>query len=212
LINNVETFHHVPGIVARGVDGWNAAGLRGHAGHKFISVSGDVERPGVHCIPMGTTVGELIDRCGGVSGGRPLLGFAPGGASSNFLLGDRADVELDFVSLQEAGSMLGSGALVVIAEGSDLLSLATNVLAFFSNESCGKCVPCRVGSRKAVEMMQAVIAGAGPDGWERAVEELEETLRLTSICGLGQVALGPVLSVLRMRGTPEHSPDPEPVR
>ena len=206
LINNVETFHHVPGIVARGVDAWNAAGLRGHVGTKFISVSGDVEQPGVHCIPMGTTVTELIDRCGGVRGGRSLLGFAPGGASSNFLLADRADTELDFASLQDAGSMLGSGALVVVAEGSDLLELATNVLAFFSNESCGKCVPCRVGSRKALHIMGDVIAGAAAGEWRQTVEELEETLRLTSICGLGQVALGPVLSVLRMGGVPEPAP------
>jgi len=95
---------------------------------------------------------------------------------------------------------LGSGAMVAVAEGTDVLALATNVLEFFSNESCGKCVPCRVGSRKAVSILHTALAGPaanGGGGWQETVTELEEALRLTSICGLGQVALGPVLSVLR---------------
>jgi len=199
LINNVETFHHVPTVVGFG-ERFEAQGRPGHKGLKFISVSGHVERPGVYCVPMGTTVAELIEQAGGMQDGRELAAFAPGGASSNFLpAGDRG-VELDFATLQEAGSMLGSGAMVAVAEGTDVLALATNVLEFFSNESCGKCVPCRVGSRKAVSIMHTALAGPaanGGGGWQETVTELEEALRLTSICGLGQVALGPVLSVLR---------------
>src|SRR5206468_3766033 len=112
-----------------------------------------VETPGVYQVPLGTTVKELIDLAGGVSGGRKLLAFAPGGASSNFLSADQADVKLSFNDLAKAGSMLGSGALVVVAEGTDLLALGTNVVRFFRNESCGKCVPCRVGSEKAVAIL-----------------------------------------------------------
>jgi NADH:ubiquinone oxidoreductase subunit F (NADH-binding)/NADH:ubiquinone oxidoreductase subunit E len=201
LMNNVETFHHVPAILARGVDWWNAQGKDGHSGWKFIAVSGHVERPGVYCAPMGTTVRELIDEAGGMLGGKPLAAFAPGGASSNFLPADRADVALDFDSLAEAGSMLGSGAMVAVGEGVGMLALATNVLQFFANESCGKCVPCRVGSHKAVRILEGAMANgggrAGANGWRETIDELEETLRLTSICGLGQVALGPVVSVLR---------------
>jgi NADH:ubiquinone oxidoreductase subunit F (NADH-binding) len=199
LINNVETFHYVPAIAGKGVDWWRAQGKGTHAGLKFISVSGHVGRPGVYCVPMGTSVAELIEQAGGMLDGRGLAAFAPGGASSNFLAADKADVALDFSSLQEAGSMLGSGALVVVGEGTDLLALAANVLSFFANESCGKCVPCRVGSRKAERIIEQALApgGAAAPDWERTITELEETLRLTSICGLGQVALGPVLSVLR---------------
>jgi NADH:ubiquinone oxidoreductase subunit F (NADH-binding) len=106
----------------------------------------------------------------------------------------------------EAGSALGTGAMVVIAEGTDLLAAATNVLAFFRNESCGKCVPCRVGSSKAHRILVEVLerGGSAADVDER-IDELEETLRLTSICGLGQVALGPVMSVLRMQRDPAAS-------
>jgi NADH:ubiquinone oxidoreductase subunit F (NADH-binding)/NADH:ubiquinone oxidoreductase subunit E len=194
LINNVETLAMVPGIVARGGAFWKSQGLRGAGGLKLIAVSGDVAQPGVYEIPMGTTVAELIAAAGGVSGGRRLYAFAPGGASSNFLPGDRADVALDFAALAQAGSMLGSGALTVLAEGRDLDAVAENVTGFFARESCGKCVPCRVGSAKAVELL-----AARPDraALTERLGELDETLRLTSICGLGQVALGPALSILR---------------
>jgi NADH:ubiquinone oxidoreductase subunit F (NADH-binding)/NADH:ubiquinone oxidoreductase subunit E len=198
LINNVETFHHVPTVVGFG-ERFEQQGRPGHKGLKFIAVSGHVESPGVYCVPMGTTAAELIEMAGGMQGGRELGAFAPGGASSNFLPAGQADVRLDFATLQEAGSMLGSGAMVAVAEGTDVLALATNVLEFFSNESCGKCVPCRVGSRKAVRIMQSALTGSanGSADWAKTVTELEEALRLTSICGLGQVALGPVMSVLR---------------
>ena len=198
LINNVETFHHVPAVVGFG-EWWEGQGRPGHKGLKFIAVSGHVAEPGVYCVPMGTTASELIETAGGMQDGRTLAAFAPGGASSNFLPGGQAEVPLDFATLQDAGSMLGSGAMVAVAEGTDVLALATNVLQFFANESCGKCVPCRVGSHKAVRVLERAMAanGTAPDDWERTVADLEETLRLTSICGLGQVALGPVMSVLR---------------
>ena len=193
LMNSVETFAHVPVIATRGAAWWNAQGRGDHAGLKFFAVSGHVERPGVYCVPMGTTARELLDLAGGVSGGRPLGAIQPGGASSNFIGPDQLDVELDFGTLQAAGSMLGSGALVVMAEGTDLLAAAVNVLRFFRDESCGKCVPCRVGSSKAHQ----ILTDRGPDD---LVPELAEVMRRTSICGLGQVALGPVMSVLRLTG------------
>ena len=199
LMNSVETFAHVPVIARRGAAWWTAQGAGEHAGLKFFAVSGHVERPGVYCVPMGTTARELLDLAGGVSGGRALGAIQPGGASSNFLGPDQLDVPLDFGSLREAGSMLGSGALVVLAEGTDLLAAATNVLRFFRDESCGKCVPCRVGSTKAHRILTDHLAAGGGAGDVNArVTELEQVMRRTSICGLGQVALGPVASVLRL--------------
>jgi formate dehydrogenase beta subunit len=214
LMNSVETLAHVPVILERGAEWWRAQGVNGGTGLKFFAVSGHVERPDVYCVPMGTTARELLEMAGGVTGGAELAGFQPGGASSNFLGAEHLDVPLDFGPLQEAGSMLGSGALVAIAEGTDLLAAATNVLRFFRNESCGKCVPCRVGSHKAHEMLtEALAAGDGAAGLEDHLTELEATLRLTSICGLGQVALGPVLSVMGMqRGATEARPQPRPAR
>ena len=169
LMNSVETLAHVPVIAARGAPWWNAQGRGDHAGLKFFAVSGHVERPGVYCVPMGTTARELLDLAGGVAGGRRLGAIQPGGASSNFIGPDQLDVELDFGTLQQAGSMLGSGAIVVMAEGTDLLAAAVNVLRFFRDESCGKCVPCRVGSAKAHVILDGLLgAGGGPaDGGRR---------------------------------------------
>jgi len=214
LMNSVETFAHVPVIAERGAEWWKAQGVNGGTGIKFFAVSGHVEEPDVYCVAMGTTARELIDLAGGVSEGRELLAFQPGGASSNFLGPEQLDVPLDFGPLAEAGSMLGSGAVVVIAEGTDLLAAATNVLRFFRNESCGKCVPCRVGSSKAHAILSELVdSGGGPDDVDDRIIELEATMRLTSICGLGQVALGPAISVLGLkRGGTEARPQPRPAR
>ncbi|MFO0849391.1 MAG: NAD(P)H-dependent oxidoreductase subunit E [Gemmataceae bacterium] len=201
LINNVETFANIPGIVLNGADWWVRLGAGdGFPGPKFIAVSGHVERPGVYQVPLGTPFGELLALAGGVSGGRRLLAFAPGGASSNFLPASMAGVRLAFNELAKAGSMLGSGAVVVVAEGTDLLAVAANVTRFFRNESCGKCVPCRVGSQKAVELLDAAAAGTAPREALGALPDLAEAMALTSICGLGQVAVAPALSVLKLLG------------
>ena len=198
LMNNVETFAHTVGIVHKGLEWWNGLGEEGHAGHKFISVSGDVEKPGVYLVPMGIPIRGLLERAGGMKDGRPLVAVAPGGASSNFLPPDQLDVPMDFQTLADAGSMLGSGAAVFVAEGHDLLEVGVNVARFFRNESCGKCVPCRVGSEKAVALLEEKKKVDGDTA--ALLEELNETLYQTSICGLGQVALGPLLSIVRNFG------------
>ena len=211
LMNSVETFADVPIIVARGAQWWQDQGLGDSAGLKFFAVSGHVERPGVYCVPMGTTIRDLLDVAGGVAGGAALESVQPGGASSNFLGPDHLDVPLDFGTLAEAGSMLGSGAVVVIAEGTDSLAAATNVLRFFRNESCGKCVPCRVGSTKAHDLLTDTLRAGGEldEGRRARLLELELTMRKTSICGLGQVALGPVVSVMGwQRGGAVARPQP----
>jgi formate dehydrogenase beta subunit len=214
LMNSVETFADVPIIVERGAEWWKSQGINGATGLKFFAVSGHVERPAVYCVKAGATTRDLIELAGGVTGGREVLAFQPGGASSNFLGPEHLDVPLDWKPLQEAGSMLGSGALTVVAEGTNLLAAGTNVLRFFRNESCGKCVPCRVGSHKALTMLTDLLErGGGIDDVPDEVVALEETLRMTSICGLGQVAMGPLLSVLGLeRGgadAREHPKDPE---
>jgi NADH:ubiquinone oxidoreductase subunit F (NADH-binding)/NADH:ubiquinone oxidoreductase subunit E len=201
LMNSVETFAHVPVIAERGAQWWKSQGVNGGTGLKFFAVSGHVERPGVYCVPMGSTARRLLELAGGVSGGRALAAIQPGGASSNFLGPEGLDVPLDFDAVAKAGSMLGSGALVVLAEGTDLLAAATNVLRFFRDESCGKCVPCRAGSTKAHRILSELLeSGGGPGDVDERIPRLEETMRRTSICGLGQVALGPVMSVVRLNG------------
>ncbi|MEP7202001.1 MAG: NAD(P)H-dependent oxidoreductase subunit E [Ilumatobacteraceae bacterium] len=199
LINSVETLADVPVIVQRGAQWWADQGVGDSVGWKFFAVSGHVERPDVYVVPMGTTVRELIALAGGVTGAGTVGAVQPGGASSNLIGPDRLDLRLDFDSAAKAGTMLGSGALVVMAEGTNLLAASTNVLRFFRNESCGKCVPCRVGSTKAHELLQQIVesgATSVDEPTRNRILELEEVMRKTSICGLGQVALGPVVSVM----------------
>ena len=197
LMNNVETFAHVPRILSDGPEAWKARGKNGGEGLKFIALAGDVVRPGVYEVPMGTTVRELIDaHGGGITDGRALMGFLPGGASTAFLPASKAATPLTFEALRAAGSALGSGAVMALAAGRDVLAVAANVVRFFRNESCGKCVPCRVGSEKAVEILDRVVAGTSSPKDLEALPALHETLSLSSICGLGQVALVPAISVL----------------
>lgn len=201
LMNNVETFAAIPRILQDGGEGWQARGREGFSGLKFLSVSGDVAAPGVYCVPAGMPITEVIERAGGMAGGRALYAFSPGGASTPFLPADRAGTPVDFDALARAGSGLGSGALFVVGQGRDLLDLAIQQVRFFSHESCGKCVPCRTGSAQAVRKLEAAQEGRPEPGLTRLLEELDETLAQTSICGLGQVALAPVMGLLR------HFPD-----
>ena len=203
VINNVETFANVPQILARGVEWHKSAGTggaNGAAGLKFVGVSGRIERPGVFEVPMGTPISELIFRyAGGVLGGRPLKAFAPSGPSSGYLPASMADVPLDFKSLAAAGSMLGSGAIVVCDDRTCMLDMALNAVRFYRNESCGKCVPCRVGSQKMTDLLTRWTDGTSAD-WAADLElvrQLSEAMRLTSICGLGQIVPAPVESVLK---------------
>jgi len=197
VINNVETFSNVPLILAKGVEWYKAQGRAGNAGLKFVGVSGQVCNPGVFEVPMGTPVSELIFRhAGGVRDGKKLKGFAPSGPSSGYLPASMADVQLDFKSLAAVGSMLGSGALVVCDESTCMLDMALNSTIFFRNESCGKCVPCRMGSQKMVDILTGWTQGRGSSADLRLIDELSEAMRLTSICGLGQVVPAPIASVM----------------
>jgi NADH:ubiquinone oxidoreductase subunit F (NADH-binding)/NADH:ubiquinone oxidoreductase subunit E len=202
LINNVETLAWVPTILTRGGAWFAQQGCNGASGRKFIALSGHVARPGVYEIPLGLTVRELIEEHGGgVSGQRRLKAFAPGGASSGFLPAECSSVALDFQPLAAAGSMLGSGAVIVLAEGTCMVDAALNGLRFFRNESCGKCVPCRVGSEKLVGLAEALARGVARAADLELARELATAMEATSICGLGQAAPNPLLSVLK------HFPD-----
>jgi NADH:ubiquinone oxidoreductase subunit F (NADH-binding)/NADH:ubiquinone oxidoreductase subunit E len=202
VINNVETFINAPQILARGVEWYRAAGRNGSRGLKFVGVSGHVAKPGIYEVPLGITMREvLFDFAGGVRGGRTLKAFAPSGPSSGFLPASMVDVRLDFKALSEAGSMLGSGAIVVCDETTCMLDMALNAVRFYRNESCGKCVPCRVGSQKMVDLLVRWTQGGLPEAQYRAdlalLEELSQAMSLSSICGLGQIVPAPIQSVLK---------------
>ena len=198
VINNVETFAFATAILARGGDWFKAQGRNGSAGMKFVGISGDVNRPGVFEVPMGTKYAELITNyAGGVTGGRQLLAFAPSGPSSGYLPASMMDLPLDWNAVAAAGSMVGSGAIVVCAEGRCMLDMALNAVRFYRNESCGKCVPCRMGSQKMVEILTGWTEGHSAPSDRQLLDELSTAMRLTSICGLGQVVPVPIASVLK---------------
>ena len=189
VLNNVETFANVSRILTTAS---KSASL------KFIAVTGDVRRPGVFLIPMGLPLSEVIvNYAGGIRDGKKLKAFAPSGPSSGFLPASMADVPLDLKSLAAAGSMQGSSGIVVCAEGTCMLDLALNATTFFRNESCGKCVPCRIGTQEMVDMLTFWTQGKGTAADLKLIDQLSETLRLTSICGLGQFAPAPIASVLK---------------
>ncbi len=202
VINNVETFINVPQILARGIDWFVAQGSGGSRGLKFVGVSGHVARPGIFEVAMGVPMRDVIfNHAGGVRGGRQLKAFAPSGPSSGYLPASLIDVRLDFKALAEAGSMLGSGAIVVCDDTTCMLDMALNAVRFYRNESCGKCVPCRVGSQKMSDMLVRWTQGGLPEPQYRAdlalLDELSQAMSLTSICGLGQIVPAPIQSVLK---------------
>jgi NADH:ubiquinone oxidoreductase subunit F (NADH-binding) len=202
VLNNVETFANVPQILARGVDWFKAQGQGGSRGLKFVGVSGHVVRPGIFEVPMGCPMREVIfDHAGGIRGGRQLKSFAPSGPSSGYLPASMVDIRLDFKVLADAGSMLGSGAIVVCDDSTCMLDMALNAVRFYRNESCGKCVPCRMGSQKMVDLLVRWTQGGLTESQYRAdfalLDELSQAMSLASICGLGQIVPAPIQSVLK---------------
>jgi NADH:ubiquinone oxidoreductase subunit F (NADH-binding)/NADH:ubiquinone oxidoreductase subunit E len=202
VLNNVETFANVPQILARGVEWFKSQGQGGSRGLKFVGVSGHVANPGIFEVPCGIPMREVLFKyAGGIRGGRSLKAFAPSGPSSGYLPASMVDVRLDFKALADAGSMLGSGAIVVCDDTTCMLDMALNAVRFYRNESCGKCVPCRVGSQKMVDLLARWTQGALPETQYRAdlvlLDELSLAMGLASICGLGQIVPAPIQSVLK---------------
>ena len=198
VINNVETFTFATAILARGIDWYKAQGTNGSVGMKFVGISGDINRPGIYEVPMGTKYSELIEKYGGgMVGGKRMLSFAPSGPSAGYLPASMADLALDWNAVAAAGSMVGSGAIVVCAEGRCMLDMALNAVRFFRNESCGKCVPCRVGSQKMTDMLTGWTQGISNASDLKLLEELSTAMKMTSICGLGQVVPVPIVSVMK---------------
>ncbi len=192
LAHNVETLYWVPEILARGADWFASHGRRGRKGLRSFSVSGRVLDPGVKLAPAGISLRELVDEyCGGMAPGEQLYGYLPGGASGGILPASLADEPLDFDTLQQHGCFIGSAAVIVLGQQDRARDVAANLMSFFRHESCGQCTPCRSGTAKAVDLM------AAPQWDQPLMEDLSAVMVDASICGLGQAAPNPMLSVLR---------------
>lgn len=192
LEHNLETLYWVRDIIERG-PGWFASeGRRGRQGLRSYSVSGRVQKPGVHLAPAGISMRELIEEyCGGMLPGHEFYGYFPGGASGGILPASQGDLPLDFDTLIPHGCFIGSAAIIVLSDHDRARDAALNALRFFEDESCGQCTPCRVGTAKAVKLMER-------NNWDTALlEELARAMEDASICGLGQAAPNPLRCVIK---------------
>ena len=192
LEQNVETLYWVRDIVEKGADWFASQGRHDRKGLRSFSVSGRVKDPGVKLAPAGITARELIEEfCGGMQQGHAFKAYLPGGASGGILPASMADLPLDFGTLEPHGCFVGSHAVVILSDKDDMKAVALNLMRFFEDESCGQCTPCRVGTEKAVKLMEQA-------PWDEALlNELSGAMRDASICGLGQAAPNPLASVLK---------------
>jgi formate dehydrogenase len=190
LEHNFETLYWVRDIVQKGPDWFSCFGRHGRKGLRSFSVSGRVKKPGVKLAPAGITMAELIEEyCGGMQDGHKFYAYLPGGASGGILPASLSDIPLDFDTLQAYGCFIGSAAVIVLGHQDSARNAALNMMNFFAHESCGQCTPCRVGTEKAVQLMQAAV-------WDNAtLDDLNQVMTDASICGLGQAAPNPVRCV-----------------
>ena len=202
-LNNVETLVNILSIVLEGGEAYRTLGTPGSTGHKLFSISGHVARPGVYEAEFGITVRGLIELAGGVTGGRAVKAVNIGGAAGVFVGPDKLDMPLTYEHAKGEGVTIGAGAVIVFDETTDVLDILRRIAEFFRDESCGQCVPCRVGTVRQEELLARLIAGRsrGTDADELALlDDLGRAMRDASICGLGQTANGAVATGLRLAG------------
>ena len=192
LEHNMETLYWVREILEKGADWFAGHGRHERKGLRSFSVSGRVNKPGVHLAPAGITVKELIEEyCGGMLEGQAFYAYLPGGASGGILPASMGDIPLDFDTLQPYGCFIGSAAVMILSDQDRATDAARNLMRFFAEESCGQCTPCRVGTAKALKLIEA------PQWNQALLAELSQVMIDASICGLGQAAPNPVLSVMK---------------
>ncbi|MBN2311598.1 MAG: 4Fe-4S binding protein, partial [Candidatus Hydrogenedentes bacterium] len=207
IINNVETLANVPGIVGHGAAWFASLGTETSKGTKVFALSGKVVRTGLVEVAMGTTVREVVMEVGGgIPNGKRFKAVQMGGPSGGCIPEQHLDIKIDYESLKTVGAMMGSGGLVVMDEGTCMVDLAKFFMQFIQRESCGKCIPCREGTLRMLEILERITRGrkgeAGADALHRFrgvmyLPRLAQTIKDTSLCGLGQTAPNPVLSTLR---------------
>lgn len=191
LVHNIETLYWVTRICREGPEVLNSTERNGRIGLRSYSISGRVKNPGVHLLPAGSTITDLIEASGGMLDGHTFKAYQPGGPSAGLLPASINDVPMDFDTLQPLGSFIGSAAIVILSNKDSAKAAALNMLRFFEDESCGQCTPCRVGCEKAVKLMEK-------DKWDKPLlEELCTVMVDASICGLGQAAPNPILLTIK---------------
>ena len=198
VLNNVETFANVPNIIMNGAAWYRSVGTENSPGTKTFALTGNVVNTGLVEVPMGTTLRKIIfDIGGGIKDGKKFKSVQIGGPSGGCLTEEHLDVPLDFDSLKKLGAIIGSGGLVVMDEDTCMVEVARFFMAFTQNESCGKCVPCREGTKRMLEILERIVKNEGTEEDLYLLEELASTITETALCGLGQSACKPVVSTLK---------------
>ena len=198
VLNNVETYANVPKIVLQGADWFRTIGSENSPGTKTFSITGAIENTGLIEVPMGTTLREIIyDIGGGLKGGAEFKAVQIGGPSGGCLTKDHLDVGLDFDSVKKYNAIVGSGGLVVMDENTCMVEVARFFMSFTQRESCGKCTPCRIGTKRMLEILERIVAGKGEVEDLDKLEEIAQFVKTNSLCGLGKSAPLPVISTLR---------------
>ena len=198
VLNNVETFANVPGIIRQGAGWYRGIGTDASSGTKTFALTGNVVNTGLVEVPMGTTLREVIfDIGGGIPDGKKFKAVQIGGPSGGCLTEEHLDVPMDFDSLKKLGAIIGSGGLVVMDEDTCMVEVARFFMNFTRNESCGKCTPCREGTKRMLETLERIIANEGSMEDLELLEALSDTITDTALCGLGQTACKPVMSTLK---------------
>ena len=196
--NNVETYANIPEIINRGAEWFKSLGCPNNAGTKAFALTGNIENNGLIEVPMGTTLREVIyDIGGGCRGGAEFKAVQIGGPSGGCLTKEHLDLPLDYDSLKTVGAIIGSGGLVVMDENTCMVEVARFFMHFTQNESCGKCVPCREGTKRMLEILENIVAGKGKDGDIELLEELSDMIISTALCGLGKTAPNPVRGTIK---------------
>ncbi|HQI01462.1 MAG TPA: NADH-ubiquinone oxidoreductase-F iron-sulfur binding region domain-containing protein, partial [Deltaproteobacteria bacterium] len=198
VLNNVETWNNVPVIISNGADWYASFGTKGSKGTKVFSLVGKVNNTGLVEVPMGISIKELVEKIGGgVLGGKKFKAVQTGGPSGGCIPDSRSDLPVDFDSLTEAGSMMGSGGIIVMDENTCMVDVAKYFIGFLVEESCGKCTPCRDGLPRMHKILSDITEGKGREGDIAVLEELCDVLTYAALCGLGNSAANPVHSTIR---------------
>lgn len=198
ILNNVETYANVPVIILKGAEWFSGIGTEKSKGTKVFAVGGKINNTGLVEIPMGTTLREIIyDIGGGIPNGKKFKAAQTGGPSGGCIPASHLDTPIDYDSLIQLGSMMGSGGLIVMDEDTCMVDLAKFFLEFTVDESCGKCPPCRIGTKRMLEILERITDGKGEEGDIEKLEILAKNIKASALCGLGQTAPNPVLSTLR---------------
>ncbi len=197
MLNNVETYANVPQIILKGADWFSSIGTERSKGTKVFALGGKINNTGLVEVPMGTPLRKIIyDIGGGIPNGKKFKAVQTGGPSGGCIPAEHLDISIEYDTLLEIGSMMGSGGMIVMDEDNCMVDIARFFLDFTVDESCGKCAPCRIGTRRMLEILNRIVEGKGEEGDIEKLEKLAKTIKATALCGLGQTAPNPVLSTI----------------